>query len=796
MRELALPPEALYRRCDPARLPFARSDELPDQSDIVGQERAVAAVQFAIGVPHEGYHLFALGPNGTGKRFLVEHFVRQHAATRQAPPDLCYVHTFSEPTRPTLLQLPAGTASAFREAMRELMHEVRSSLSAAFESEEYQARRHAIDEEAKERPESAFNALQEQARRHGLSVVRTPLGLVFAPVKDGEVLSPEQFKALPVDEQERLRAEIDRLQQELQRLLHQAPQWERQRRARIRDLHRELAALAIGPLFEEARQRYEGLQAVLDYLESVRQDVLDNLQELIQLSEAQAEAGFDGAVKVGPALRRYQVNVLVEQHQKGAPVVFEDNPTFANLVGRIEYQAQQGNLVTDFTLLRPGALHRANGGYLLLEARKLLQHPYAYEGLKRALVSRRVQIESLGQVLSLVSTVTLEPQPLPLDVKVVLFGDRLLYYLLCAYDPEFTELFKVAADFDDSVPRTPEAELRYAGLIAALARRERLRPLTADAVARVIEQAARLTGDAERLTARLADLRDLLHEADYHAAAAQRDAITLADVEAALAAQVYRHDRLKRRILDEMLRQTWYIATDGEAIGQVNGLSVVQLGTFVFGHPSRITARVRLGEGEVVDIEREVELGGPLHSKGVLILSSLLGARYAAEEPLSLSASLVFEQSYGGVEGDSASCAEFFALISALAEVPLRQDLAVTGSLNQHGEVQPIGGVNEKIEGFFDLCYARGLTGTQGVLIPRANAKHLMLAKPVVEAVAAGRFHIYVMDTVDDGLALLTGLPVGVKDDKGEYPPTSLNGRVVARLRALNRARQVHKLRE
>jgi lon-related putative ATP-dependent protease len=790
----ALAPEELYRCCEVSRLPFTRTDELAHESDIVGQERAVAAVQFAISVPQEGYHLFALGPTGTGKRFLVEHFLRRHAASRPAPPDLCYVYTFSDPTRPTLLQLPSGTAPAFREVMLELIGEVRSSLSATFESEEYQARRHAIDEEAKERPESAFAALQEQAKRHSLGMVRTPLGLVFAPLRGGEVVTPEQFKSLPPEEQERLRTEIDRLQQELQRVLRQVPQWERQRRERIRDLHRELASLAIGPLFDEAcrKCKYQGLEPVLAYLESVRQDVIDNLQELMQLSEAQAEAGFDGAVKIGPALRRYQVNVLVE-HQDNAPIIFEDNPTFANLVGRIEYQAQQGNLVTDFTLLRPGALHRANGGYLLLEARKLLQHPYAYEGLKRALSSRRLAIESLGQALSLTSTVTIEPEPLPLDVKVVLLGDRLLYYLLCAYDPEFTELFKVAADFDDSVPRTPEAETRYAGLIGALARRYRLRPLSAAAVARIIEQAARLTGDAERLTARLADLRDLLQEADHHAAGAAHEVIALADVELALAAQLYRADRLQQRMLEETLRHTRYIATDGEAVGQINGLSVVQLGTAAFGHPSRITARVRLGEGSVVDIEREVELGGPLHSKGVLILSALLGARYAADEPFSLAASLVFEQSYGGVEGDSASCAEFFALVSALAEAPLKQGLAVTGSLNQHGEVQPVGGVNEKIEGFFELCQARGLTGSQGVLIPRANAKHLMLAKAVVAAVAAGRFGIYALDTVDDGLALLTGLSVGVKDDRGEYPATSLNGRVVARLRALTRARRAFK---
>jgi lon-related putative ATP-dependent protease len=525
---------------------------------------------------------------------------------------------------------------------------------------------------------------------------------------------------------------------------------------------------------------------VLRYLDAVRQDLLDNARELLQSQGQQAADPFAlpaARASSFPLLRRYQVNVLTDHSEESAaPVVFEDYPTYQNLVGRVEHLAQMGTLVTDFTLIRAGALHRANGGYLILEALKVLQQPFAWEGLKRALKARQIRIESPGQALSLVSTVSLEPEPVPLAVKVVLLGDRLLYYLLYAFDAEFAELFKVAADFDDVIDRTEQNELRYARLIAALAQEKGLRPFDRRAVARVVEQSARLVGDAEMLSAHMASLTDLLCEANYWAGLSGNGVVAAQDVQRAIDAQVYRADRLRARLQEEILRQTINIDTTGTRVGQVNGLSVIHLGNFAFGRPSRITARVRLGKGEVVDIEREVELGGPLHSKGVFILSSFLGARYAAAQPLSFSASLVFEQSYSGVEGDSASSAELYALLSAIAEVPIKQSLAVTGSVNQHGEVQAIGGVNEKIEGFFDLCRARGLSGEQGVLIPAANVKHLMLKEEVVRAVAAGEFHVYPIETVDQGVVLLMGLPAGERDASGAYPQGSLNDLVQKRL--------------
>lgn len=490
-------------------------------------------------------------------------------------------------------------------------------------------------------------------------------------------------------------------------------------------------------------------------------------------------------------MRRFQVNVLVDHSDtEGAPVVFEDNPTYQNLLGRVEHMARMGALMTDFNLIKRGALHRANGGYLLLEARKILMQPFAWEGLKRALRSGQLRLESPGEMYSLISTVSLEPEPVPLKVKVALIGDPMLYYLLSTYDPEFGELFKVKADFAERMDRDPEQQKQYARLIAGLVQENELRPFDRGAVARVIEHSARVVGDGEKLSTQVKGITDLLREASYWAGQSEDEVVTAEDVQKALDAKIYRSDRLRARIQEEIQRDTLLIDTEGTQVGQVNGLSVIQLGDFAFGRPSRITAQIRLGKGEVINIEREVELSGPLHSKGVLILSGFLGGRYATEQPLSLSASLVFEQSYGGVDGDSASSAELYALLSAIAQVPIRQSLAVTGSVNQHGQVQAIGGVNEKIEGFFDVCQARGLTGDQGVLIPVANVKNLMLRHDVVEAVKENRFHVYPIETIDQGIEILTGTPAGEPDDEGTYPEGTINAMVQARLAKLAERRK------
>jgi lon-related putative ATP-dependent protease len=761
-----LPPELLRRRCDPARLGFASTAELEAPERTPGQARAEAALDFGVGMRREGYHLFAMGPEGTGRHSLVRARLEDEARRREAPADWCYVYNFDAPHRPRALRLPAGMANAFRDAMARLVEELAAAIAAAFETDEYRNRHREIETELAERQEHVLQDLGGRARAEGIALLRTPSGFGLGPLsKSGEgVMEPEEFGKLPAKEQQHFEESINRLQKELGDLLHQMPKWRREALDRMRGLDREVTRAAVNSLIDELKAAYAALPHVQEYLERVKQDTLENAAVFRQAKEGEAPPTIFGIRLPRPEgsegpFRRYAVNVLIEHSgAQGAPVEHEDHPSHAALLGRIEHVAQMGALVTDFTLIRAGALHRANGGYLVLDAAKVLTQPYAWEALKRALRSHTVDVRTLGQELGILSTASLEPEPIPLEVKVVLVGERILYYLLHAWDPEFAELFKVAVDFEEDMPRGETDDALYARLIAGCVAREKLRPLDAAAVARVIEQQARDAGDAHKLSVRVQALVDLLREADYWAGAAGRATVGPQDVRKAIDAQVARADRLRERLQERIVRGTMLIDTAGSRVAQVNGLAVLQLGDFAFGTPHRITSRVRLGSGGVVDIERESELGGPIHSKGVLILSGYLAGRYAPSRPLSLSASLVFEQQYGGVEGDSASSAELYALLSALAGAPLRQSLGVTGSVNQHGDVQAIGGVNEKIEGFFDLCRARGLSGEQGVLIPEANVKHLMLREDVTEAVAGGQFAVYPVRTVDEGIELLTGV--------------------------------------
>lgn len=786
----------LYRHCDPEQFTFETTSDLEDLTEIIGQPRAVTAMEFGVGIDHPGYNIFALGPEGTGKRAVVRQYFEQQAASGPVPHDQCYVNNFDEPHRPHALSLPAGRAVAFRADTDQLIDALGSALAAAFESEEYQTRRQTVLEELQQRQSQAFEHLQNEAQQRGVALLRTPAGLAIAPTREGEVLTPEQIKELSDEERSQLEGEVEELQGELQKIVRQMPAWQRETQENLKKLNREIATYAVSGLIDEVRQSYSEFPKVVQHLDALQQDVIENAADFLASDEKESgalrEAGLPGAGGGREAaLRRYRVNVLVDHSSsEGAPVVYEDNPTYQNLVGRVEHRAHMGTLLTDFNLIKPGALHRANGGYLILDGRKVLTQPYAWEGLKRALQSRQIRIESVGQMLSVISTVSLEPEPIELNVKVALCGDRLLYYLLWQLEPDFGELFKVAADFDEQMDGSPENQQLYARLLATLIRREGLRPFDRAGAARVIERSARMVGDASKLSTEMRSIADLLREADYWAGRAGREVVSAGDVQQAINAHIYRSDRLRERVQEEILRGTLLIDTAGERIGQVNGLSVAQLGGFAFGRPSRITARVQMGKGQVVDIEREVELGGPIHSKGVLILSSFLGARYAADNPLSLSASLVFEQSYSGVEGDSASSAELYALLSAVADLPIKQSLAVTGSVNQHGQVQAIGGVNEKIEGFFDLCRSRGLNGDQGVLIPSANVKHLMLRQDVVSAVEAGEFCIYAVDTIDQGIEILTGLPAGQRDKDGNYPEGTVNHRVEQRLAELARKRR------
>lgn len=781
--------EQLHRSCQPAQFAFRTTAELPDSPLVLGQDRAVAAIQFGIGIRGYGYNVFALGPIGGGKHAIVRRFLEEQAASEPAASDWCYVHNFEQPHRPRAIALPKGLGLKFRDDMARLVDELRTAITAALETEEYRQRRQQIHDEFNARRDKALEDLRDRAAQQDVSLIRTPLGLALAPMHQGQVIDSNAFDQLPDSERQRIRTTIEGFEAELEKILHEVPAWHRESHDKIRALKRAATKMAVDALIDELKKSYKGETGIQTYLVSLEKDVIENADDFRHPKEGEEASPLDALfAKAGVAqapLRRCQVNVL-DDHSRtaGAPVVYEDKPTFQNLVGRIEHAAQMGTLVTDFMHIKPGALHKANGGYLLVDARRVLLEPFAWEGLKRALRAHAIRIESLGEALSLVSTVSLDPEPIPLNVKVVLIGDRMLYYLLYEFDPEFRELFKVAVDFEASVDRTDRSDLAYASVIATLARKEALRPFSAAGVARMIEHGARILGDAGKLWIELGRLTDVLREADYWAGVAGHAAVDASDVQRAVDAQIYRAGRPRERLQEEIARGTLMVATSGAAAGQVNGLSVIELGGFAFARPSRITARVRLGAGIVVDIEREVELGGPIHSKGVLILSGFLAGRYIPDHPLSLSASIVFEQSYGAVEGDSASSAELYALLSALADVPIKQSIAITGSINQRGEVQAIGGVNEKIEGFFDVCQAKGLTGDQGVVIPAANKRHLMLRDDVIRAVIAGTFHIYAIDRVDQGLEILTGMAAGGRDETGRFPEGTVNFLVEQRLMA------------
>jgi lon-related putative ATP-dependent protease len=782
--------DKLYRPCDAERLSFKTTADLEDLTEGIGQMRAIDAAHFGIGIRHAGYNLYVMGPSGSGKYTLIRQLLDQRVAAEAVKPtDWCYVHNFAQPHKPHVIQMPAGMGKRLHADMQHLVSELQAAIPAVFEGEEYRHRLNKIDEEYNERQTRAFSDLGDEAGKHNIVLLRTPNGFSFAPAKDGEVMSPDDFEKLPDDERERIEQATGLLQEQLENVILQARQLRRERMERVRKLNEEVVLFAVGHLIDGLRADYSDYPLVCNYLNEVQQNVIESMDEFRSPKQQTPEL----AAMTGDQadFSRFRVNLLVERSENEvAPVVFEEHPTYQNLVGRVEHIAQYGALVTNFLLIKPGALHMANGGYLMLDALKLLTQPFSWEGLKRALATREIRIESLGQMYSLVSTVSLEPEPIPLDIKVVLLGNRMLYYLLSEYEPEFRELFKVVADFEDEVERSTDNDMLYSRLIGTLARREKLRPFDRGAVARVIEHSARRAEDAQKLSTHLESLADLAREADYWAGQDKRDTVAHADVERAIEAQIRRADRIHERSHEAILRGILHIDTDGEKVGQINGLSVFQLGDFAFAQPSRITANTRLGEGDLVDIQREVKLGGPIHSKGVLIMSSFLAARYAPEQPLSLSASLVFEQTYGHVEGDSASMAELCVLLSSLANAPIRQSLAVTGSVDQFGRVQAIGAVNEKIEGYFDICNKRGLNGKHGVLIPASNVTHLMLRRDVVEAAKAGRFNIYAVATVDEALELLTGIPVGAPDEHGKLPESSLNDRVAKRLKHLSELRR------
>ena len=775
------------RHCvDAATLGFKSTTELEPITGLIGQDRALRAIQFGAKMKSHDFNMFVLGPPASGKSTAVRAYLAEKAAGAKTPPDWVYVNNFENMNQPRALRLPPSRGGKLAVAMVSVIDELRSTLPAVFEGEEYQARRRAIEEEFRSGQEEAFEALNRKAQGQNIAILRTPMGFAMAPVHEGKVVKPEVFNALPEDMRSNVQSKIEALQKELETILERVPKSDKQRRDRLSELNREFAEDVVREALNDVRTSFSDVPEVLAYLDAAGVDLIRHVGLFLASGGDESELIKQSVdTSRDPRFRRYMINVIVGNGEPspGAPVTEEINPTYGNLIGRIEHIAQMGALVTDFLLIKPGALHRANGGYLLIDARKLLLSPFAWEALKRTIKAREIRIEQPAESMGLISTQSLDPEPIPVDVKVVLFGDRELYYMLAAYDPDFRGLFKVQADFDDTIARSDENNLAYARVIASIVARHELKPVDASGVARVIEEGARLADDREKLSIELGHISDLVREADYWSDEAGREVTTREDVTRAIEEGIQRADRLRDRAQEVISRDIVLIDTGGTKVGQINGLSVLQLGTFSFGRPSRITARVRMGQGRVVDIEREVKLGGPLHSKGVMILWGYLAGRYAEDVPLALAATLVFEQSYGGVDGDSASSTELYALLSALSEVPVKQSFAVTGSVNQRGEVQAIGGVNEKIEGFFDVCKARGLTGEQGVLIPKSNVQHLMLREDVVEAVREGRFAIHAVGHVDEGMEILTGIKAGERGEDGQFPPGSVNRLVEDKLK-------------
>lgn len=796
---LPLAPEKLRRTCDPTRFKFTTTADLKPPKGILGQDRAIEAIELGTGIAHDGFNLFVLGAHGCGMQGAVVDMLQARAKREAAPCDWVYLNNFDVAGKPVAMCLPAGQAVKFRAAMDTMVEDLRASAKAMFEAEEYQNRRRAIEAGLKQHQETAFAELQQKAEALGTAVLHTPQGFAVAPTRNGEVLKPDQFKVLAQAEREQIEEAIKTIQHDLETMLQAMPKLMTEARRALRQLDLEFAHAAIAHAIGDIEKSFGEVPGMDDYLEAVKADLAKHIYIFLvspdmQAQGEQAPAGPVEPQMDDPRLRQYSVNVIVSadgaRNGMGAPIVTEDRPSLANLVGRVEHQSQMGALITDFSLIKAGSLHRANGGYLLIDARKLLMQPFAWDALKRSLKNNRITIESASDYAGVFSTVTLEPEPIPLKVKVVLFGDHMLYYLLSSQDPEFAEFFKVEAEFDDVLKRVRPSETRYAAWIAEIARCNDVRPLDPGGVAAVIEHSSRMADDTERLSLKNEHIADLLVEADYWAQKSERDVIGDGDIEAAVQARQRRSDRIRERQMETIERDIITVETSGVEVGQINGLSVLSLGDIRFGKPSRVTATIHMGGGKVIDIEREVALGGPIHSKGVLILAGFITSRYAPNVPLAFGANLVFEQSYGGVDGDSASSTELYALLSALSGIPIKQSFAVTGSVSQLGEVQTIGGANEKIEGFFDLCVSRGLTGGQGVVIPHSNVQHLMLRKDVVDACANGMFHIYPIRTIDQGIELLTGVPAGKRSKDGAFPEGTVNRLVEQRLIDLAQARK------
>ena len=786
-----LQPAQLRRVVDPASLGVDTSDCLEPSSTIIGQRRAVSALQFGLGIQQIGYHIYVAGPPGMGKMSAIRNFLDELARQKETPSDWCYINNFDDPYQPKAIRLPPGAGRQLQQDVKALIDQVRRGIPKLFESEEYGAKRDAIVKALEQQREALFQELNDKAAQAGFAIQATQMGIAIVPVLSGRPLTDAEYQALPPAAREDFAKRREGIQEQLKITMKQARALERQAQEQLIELDRQAALYAVGESIDDLIEQYGSQSEITAYLNAVKQDVVDNIDLFRpgQPSEETSQQPVPAWQRELP-FRKYQVNVVVDNGKaEGAPLVLLLNPTYNNLFGRIEKETQFGALYTDFTLVKAGALHQANGGYLVIPIEDLLRAPFSWDGLKRALRSRQIEIEETGELMGYVTAKSLRPQPIPLDIKVILIGPPNLYYALHAYDSEFPELFRVKADFDTSMPRTDENVRDFLSVVCRICNKESLVHLDASAMAKLLEHASRLAEDQEKLSTHFGALVDVVREAHYWAQQAQSPRITAEHIRKALDEKVYRSNLIQERIQEMIVEGTIMVHTSGTRTGQVNGLSVIGLGDYVFGEPGRITASVGPGHEGIVDIERQVGLGQAIHTKGVMILQGYLRQKYLHDRSISLAARLVFEQSYEMIDGDSASSTELYAILSALSHYPIKQSIAVTGSVDQQGKVQAIGGVNSKVEGFFDVCKAKGLTGEQGVIVPASNMRDLMLREDVVEAVAAGRFHVWAVETIDEGIELLTGVPAGERMDNGRFPEGTVNARIEQRLRELADAR-------
>jgi len=768
---------------EPEKVQCASTEEMRPMEEIIGQERALRALRFGLEIRESGFNVYTAGAQGTGRMTAVRSFLDELAKAKPRASDWVYVHNFENQYEPDAIALPAGRGVRFREDMKRFIEEARRALPRAFESEEYAKRRDETLKTLQGRRTDLVARINQRAQEQGFVIQMSPIGLLTIPVINGRPIPEEEFISLPDEMRAEVQRRRDALNTELRSVLRQVQDIERQGAEAVRDLNHDIALYAIGNLVAELKENYAGVPEIPEYIDAVQNDILENLQTFLGVAEQpEVPPQFQAFIRELP-FRKYDVNVVVDNADiKGAPVIVEQNPTFQNLLGKIEKEVQFGIFTTDFTMIRPGSLHMANGGYLVLSVEDLLRNPFSWDGLKTALKTGKAVIEEPGERMGFITAKTIKPEAIPLDIKVTLIGTPMLYQLLYRLDPDFKELFKVKADFDIVMERNNENAGKYADFMCNLIREENLRHLDRDAIARVIEYGSRLAEDQQKLSTRFAAIADLIREANFYAAEERAEQIGRSHITKAIEEKIYRSNLIQKKIEEFIRRGIFLIETEGEKVGQVNGLSVIGLGDFAFGRPSRVTASIGVGREGIVDIEREAALGGPIHTKGVLIINGYLNNNYARDKPLSLSARLVFEQSYEGIEGDSASSTELYALLSALSGLPLKQYLAVTGSVNQKGEVQAIGGVNEKLEGFYEVCKAKGLNGNQGVLIPASNVQNLMLKEEVVEAAKAGKFRIYPVRTIDEGIEILTGVPAGTRREDGTYEEGTVNYLVDRRL--------------